>query len=184
MFQKITQTPLTDAPNSMTHSKTNKIAGRAIFDLTRTNRAPLTGASMTHSKTDKNGGGQKFGTKGRYGSTLKTHPTWQASPLAPFSLQACPKYRDPSFVINAEAESRCMLGNVMGAVILGQDGEGCCSVLDDYASKTDVDRIGGMRDLKIAAVKICCQNASLPVLAQPQGFLHVLPPQLVQRHKV
>lgn len=77
-----------------------------------------------------------------------------------------------------------MLENVMGAVTLGKDGEGCCSVLDDYANKAHMNRVGCVHDLKVAAVKVCCQNAGLPVLAQPQGLLHVLPPQLMQRHKV
>ena len=59
-----------------------------------------------------------------------------------------------------------MLGNVLYTVTLGDDGEGRSSVLDDYASKAHMNRIGCLRDLQTAAMQVCCQDASLPVLAQ------------------
>ena len=59
-----------------------------------------------------------------------------------------------------------MLGDVAYAVTLGDDAESCSSVLNDYACKAHMDWIGCLHDLQTAAMKVRCQNASLPVLAQ------------------
>ena len=58
-----------------------------------------------------------------------------------------------------------MLGNVVYTVSLSQDGEGGCSVLDDYASETHMGGVDRLGDLQTAAMKVCSQNASLPVFA-------------------
>lgn len=89
----------------------------------------------------------------------------EASPLATLFLQACPNQCDSSAVINAEAEKRPTLGSKMYSIISSQDGEGGCSVLDDCASEAHMGRVDCPCNLQIAAMKVCCQNASLPVFA-------------------
>lgn len=61
---------------------------------------------------------------------------------------------------------------------LGDD-EGCSNVVYYYFSKAHMNHMGCLHDLRTAAMKVCCDNASLPVPAQLEqiliDLLHITP---------